>query len=386
MSSLSRLIHRTFATSFSSSTPPQLNPNTVRSLSNDLYKERNLKKLVEKFKKSSESDRFRTKTGVYESTVRRLASAKRFRWIEEILEDQKKYRDISKEGFAVRLISLYGKSGMFDQASKVFDEMPDYKCDRTVKSFNALLGACVNSRKFDKVDGFFRELPETLAVKPDVVSYNTVIKAFCEMGSLDSAVSMVDEMEKNGLEPDLITFNTLLDAFYGDDRFSDGEKIWARMEKKSLVPDIRSYNAKLVGLVSEKKMLEAVELVREFETKGLKPDVFSYNALIKGFCEDGNLEEVKRWYGELEKSECVRDRATYGTLIPFLCEKGDLDWAFELCKDIFERRSLVVNGPVLQLVVDGLAKESKIEEAKKLVQMGKSNNYSRYKLQLPSDK
>ncbi|KAL6990865.1 hypothetical protein U1Q18_008988 [Sarracenia purpurea var. burkii] len=383
MSSLSRLLQRTFATSLSKPLQ-QPNPNSIRHVSNDLYKERNLKKLVEKFKKSCESDRFRTKTGIYESTIRRLASAKRFRWIEEILEDQKKYSDISKEGFAVRLISLYGKSGMFEQASKVFDEMPDYKCDRTVKSFNALLGACVSSKNFDKVDGYFRELPGKLAVKPDVVSYNTVVKAFCKMGLLDSAVSTVDEMEKNGLEPDLITFNTLLDAFYGNGRWVEGENIWARMENKDLVPDIRSYNAKLVGLISEKKMSEAVDLVGELSSKGLKPDVFSYNALIKGNCKDGNLEEVKRWYKELSKSDYAPDRATFGTLLPFVCENGDFDWAFELCKDIFDKRCLV-DGAVLQLVVDGLAKESKIEEAKKLVQLGKSNNYSRYKLKVPSE-
>ncbi|XP_057499652.1 pentatricopeptide repeat-containing protein At3g13160, mitochondrial-like [Actinidia eriantha] len=382
MSSLSRLCRRTFATSLSNPNPNP-NPNYVRSLSNDLYKEHNLKRLVEKFKKSSEVDRFRTKTGIYESTVRRLASAKRFRWIEEILEDQKKYANMSKEGFNVRLISLYGKSGMFDHASKVFDKMPDYKCDRTVLSFNALLGACVNAKKFNMVDGYFRTLPEKLAVKPDVVSYNIVVKALCEMGSLDSAVSTVDEMEKTGLEPDLITFNTLLDAFYGNDRFGDGEKIWAKMEEKNVVPDIRSYNARLAGLACEKKMSEAVDLVGELGSKGLKADVFSYNALVSGYCKNGNLVEVKRWYGELTKSNCVPSRATFRTIVPFVCEKGDLNWAFELCKDIFDKRCLV-DEAVLQLAVDGLVEGSKIGEAKKVVELGTSNNYYRFKLKLPS--
>ncbi|KAA8519936.1 hypothetical protein F0562_014154 [Nyssa sinensis] len=384
MSSISRLLYRSFSSSLP--IPSQTNTATsLGSLSNDLYKEHNLKKLVEKFKKFSESDRFRTKTGIYESTVRRLASAKRFRWIEEILEDQKKYRDISKEGFAVRLISLYGKSGMFDHASKVFDEMPKHECDRTVKSFNALLGACVYSKKFDKADGYFRELPEKLSIKPDVVSYNTLIKAFCEMGSLDSAVSMVDEMEKNGVDPDLITFNTLLDVFYGNNRFVDGEKIWSRMEKKNVVPDIRSYNAKLVGLVSEKKMSEAVKLVEDLGTKELKPDIFSYNALIRGYCEDGDIEEAKRWYGQVANSGCASNKATFSMLVPFVCEKGDFDFAFLLCKKIFDVRCLV-DVALLQLVVDGLVKESKIEEAKMLVELGKSNNYTRYNLKMSSVK
>ncbi|KAG5516607.1 hypothetical protein RHGRI_037361 [Rhododendron griersonianum] len=381
MSFLSRLLHRTFSTS-PSKTPPQ--PNTMESLSTALYKERNLRTLVDKFKSSSDNPRFRTKTAIYDSTVRRLASAKKFRWVKEILEHQKQYHhDISKEGFTARLISLYGKSGMFEQAHKVFDEMPDLKCDRTVKSVNALLGACVNSKKFHKVDMLFRELQEKLGVKPDVISYNTVIKAFCALGSFDSALSIVDEMEKKGVEPDLITFNTLLDGFYWKGRFVDGENIWRKMEKSNVVPDIRSYNAKLVGLVSEKKMIEAVELVGELGSKGVEPDVQSYNALIRGYCKDGNLEEVKRWYGEWEKYDCAPDRATFATLIPFLCEKDELDWAFELCKGVITRRRLV-DGAVLQVVIDALVKESKIEEAKKLAEMGKSNNYTRYKVKVPS--
>lgn len=383
MSSLSRLLYRAFSTALPST--PEPNPNTIKALSNDLFKERNLKRLVEKFKKSSEIERFRCRPGIYKETVHRLATAKKFDWIEEILEDQKKYKDISKEGFVVRLISLYGKSGMFDHAHKMFDEMPDLKCKRTVLSFNALLKACVDSKKFDKVDGFFRELPEKLSIEPDVVSHNVLIKAFCTMGSYDSAISILDDMEKKGLEPDLITFNTLLDGLYGNNRFLDGEKIWALMEKKDIVPDIRSYNSKLLGLVLEKKLSEAVELFKGMGTEGFRGDVFSYNALIKGFCEEGNLEEAKKRYSDLLRIELTPNVTTFATLIPFLCEKGEFDLAFNLCKKIFKRRHLV-DVSVLQLAVDALVKATKVEDAEKLVEMGKSNSYFRYALKLPADK
>ncbi|XP_034697097.1 pentatricopeptide repeat-containing protein At3g13160, mitochondrial-like [Vitis riparia] len=382
MSFLSRRLYRAFSTSTAATAQATGN---LESVFKDIYRERNLKRLVQKFKKSSELDRFRTKTGIYEETVRRLASAKRFRWIEEILEEQKKYKDISREGFAVRLISLYGKSGMFDHAFKVFDEMPDQKCERSVLSFNALLGACVNSKKFDKVEGFFSELPSKLSVEPDLVSYNIVIKGLCDMGSMDSAVGMLDEMEKKSLEPDLITFNTLLNRYYTSGRFLDGEKIWGRMEKKNILPDIRSYNAKLVGLVSEKRMLEGIGLVEEMQTKGIKPDGYSFNALIKGFCNDGKVDEATNWYGKMRENDCSPDKLTFATLVPLYCEKGYFDQAFELCREIFNRKCLV-DEVLLQNAVDGLVKGGKVVEAKKLVQLGNSNSYRRYNLKIPTDK
>ncbi|KAI3495249.1 hypothetical protein L1887_37496 [Cichorium endivia] len=375
MSTVSR-IFRTFSTSVSS--PP------AKSIYEDLYKERNLKRVVEKFKKLSESHLFRKQANVYGNTVRRLASAKKYKWVEEILEDQKQYHEISKEGFAVRLISLYGKSGMFDHASKVFDEMPERKCPQTVKSFNALLGACVNAKKFDKLDGFFRELPEKLSLKPDIVSYNTAIKAFCEMGSFDSAATIFDEIEKNGLEPDLITFNTLLIGFYGNGRFLDGEKFWSKMMNTNLSPDIRTYNAKLVGLVSEKKLDEAIELFNKLESKNLKPDEFSYNAIINGFCNNGDLKEAKNWYAKLGQSDSSPNKATFAALIRLACKTLDFDWAIELFEQTIEEKCLV-DPNVMQLVVDGLVKEKKIEDAKKLVGIGNSNKFRKYNLIVPAD-
>lgn len=383
MSLLCRLLHRNFSTLVRSSSPTTT--ASIKSLSEDLYKERDLKRLVQKFKKASQLYRFRTRNGIYEETVRRLATAKRFKWVEEILEDQKKYEDIAKEGFSARLITLYGISGMYDNAHKTFDELPSKSCPRTVLSFNALLAAYLRSKKFDMVDLLFKELSSKLSIEPNLVSFNTVIKAYCEMDSFDLAISMLQEMDKKGINPDLITFNTLLDGLYRSGRFSDGEKIWSKMDEKNVTPNNRSYNAKLIGLAKEKRTKEAVELFQKMKNEGVKPDMFSFNALIKGFVHAGNLDEAMKWYGEMKNTDYDPNKITFATLLPFLCQQGDLTSAFEVCKEIFNIRSLV-DVALLQLVVNNLVKESMISEAKTIVQLGETNGYCRYKLNLPADK
>jgi pentatricopeptide repeat protein len=189
--------------------------------------------------------------------------------------------------------------------------------------------------------------------------------------------------KRKGLEPDLFTFNTLLNGLYGKGRFSDGEKIWELMQKKNVVPDIRSYNAKLLGLALDKKTKEAMELVEEMKTRAVKPNAFSFNALIKGYVIEGNLEEAKWWYDNIGEGESAPGKKTFEIVVPFVCEKGELELAFELCKEIFKRKFLV-DVSLLQLVVNTLVKESKKEEARKLVQLGKRHSYCRYDLKLPS--
>uniref|UniRef100_A0A7C9CF63 Uncharacterized protein n=1 Tax=Opuntia streptacantha TaxID=393608 RepID=A0A7C9CF63_OPUST len=353
----------------------------LASISRVIYKEPDLKRVVDAFKEYSADKNFRKKTTYYEHFVKRLANAKSFQWIEEILEKHKDYPEITTEGFVVRIISLYGKAGMFDHAHKLFDEMPQLPCSRTVKSFNALLGACVSSGKFGEVDGLFREIPSKLSIKPNTVSYNTLIKAFCDMGSLDSALLMFHEMAKEGLKPNLITFNTLLDALYKKDRFLDGEKMWDLMEEYNVVPDIISHNMKLHGLVCNKKVHEAVDLVAEMKSKGLKPDVFTYNTLFKGLCNvEENLEEAKRWYSDMMKAKCVPNRLTFATLLIFACDRGDFLFGSKLCRAMMYYQCELNDRPLLQKVVDGLVKQSNIKEAETLLQL-----FQRSKLKMPQE-
>ncbi|CAK7350831.1 unnamed protein product [Dovyalis caffra] len=420
MSSLSRLIRRTFSSAASAAattTATSVTSAKAKSLSQILYEERNLKELVEKFKNASLDDHFRTRNDIYKVTIRRLAAARKFHYVEEILEDQKQYKDMSAEDFNARLMNLYGIAGMFDNARKVFDEMLERNCPRTVMSLNALLGACVNSKKFDEVEGLLKGLSKELKIEPDLVSYNMVVKAFCEMGSLDSAVSLLDEMEKKGLvpdlitfttllhgfyengrvddgeriwdrmkeksiEPDLITFNTLLHGFYANGRFVDGEQIWDRMKEKNVEPDNRSYGARVLGMALEKKMKDAVKVVEEMKSRGLKLNHFIYHDLIRGFVNEDDLEEAKHWYGDIRENGCKPNRYTFETLIPFSVEKGDLAFAFELCEHVILSK-FAVKKTLIQPVVDALAKESKIKAAKELVHLGKSRRPHPYNLKLP---
>ena len=161
--------------------------------------------------------------------------------------------------------------------------------------------------------------------------------------------------------------------------------MWEQMGVKNVAPGVRSYCSKLVGLAEVKKAGEAVELFREMEKVGVKPDLFCINAVIKGFVNEGNLDEAKKWFGEIAKSEYDPDKNTYSIIVPFLCEKGDFKTAIDMCKEIFNNRCRV-DATLLQGVVDKLASEGMDTEAKEIVEIGKTNRYCRYRLDLPAEK
>ncbi|CAA6658278.1 unnamed protein product [Spirodela intermedia] len=346
----------------------------VEEVVGDLFNERDLHRLVSRFKEASACRRFRSKHRVYEVAVQRLAAAGRHDGVEEILEDQKRYgEDIAREGFAARVIGLYGKAGMAAAAEETFRQLPSLGCCRTALSFNALLSACSAAADPERIDELFRSIPaECPGIAPDKVSYNILIKSMCRRSDLDGAMCLLEMMEERGAEPNLITFNTLLDGFYSHGRFSDAEKIWELMAQK-----------KSEGLVLGSRTTEAAEIVERLPGMGLRPDTFTFNSLIKGHCEAGNLDDARKVFENLTKNGCRPNRETFETMVPRLCQAGELDLALSMCKESISRKCCVT-AEILQEVADSLSACSRADDAEKLVKLSWLKNYDEMSVRMPS--
>ncbi|XP_060193587.1 small ribosomal subunit protein mS78 (rPPR3a)-like, partial [Lycium barbarum] len=321
--------------------------------------------IVDSFKISSECPNFRRECFHYETAIRQLIKAKHFSGIIDIIEHQKRYPDIRNESFVK----------MYTHARQLFDEMPQLNCPRTVFSFNALLEAYLKSERYNKIADLFRELPTKLSIEPDIVSYNTAIKALCKVGSLDSAVYLMDEIENHGIKLNTVTCNTLLSAFHENKRFTEAESLWIMMEKRNIVPNLCSYNIKLISLVKANEVSKAIQFFEEIVSKGFKPDPFSYSAMIKMCVRVRNLEDAKMWYEKMMQSGCLPDYKLFTTLTTFACSAHDFDFALHSRKGIHNN--------VMQRVVNGLVEHSKVENAKELVKLAESYKSFHYELSLP---
>ncbi|XLS47708.1 hypothetical protein HN51_022066, partial [Arachis hypogaea] len=49
-----------------------------------------------------------------------------------------------------------------------------------------------------------------LGVLPDVVTYNTLIDAYCRLDCVDTGYSILNRMKEAGIPPDVISYNSLI--------------------------------------------------------------------------------------------------------------------------------------------------------------------------------
>merc|ERR1719261_319336 len=99
-----------------------------------------------------------------------------------------------------------------------------------------MLDANARTGKMDRADELFREM-QASGVSPDVITYSTLVKGYCQAGDIDKGYQVLNEMVKNGVhEPDEILYNSLLDGCAKQHRLDDALKLLDDMQDASVVP------------------------------------------------------------------------------------------------------------------------------------------------------
>lgn len=346
-----------------------------------LKAERDPERLFQLFKANAHNRLVVENRFAFEDTVSRLAGAGRFDYIEHLLEHQKTLPQGRREGFIVRIIMLYGKAGMIKQAVDTFYDMHLFGCQRTVKSFNAALKVLTQSHDLEAIDLFLRDVPFKFGIELDVFSVNIVIKALCDMDILDKAYMVMIEMEKAGVKPDVVTYTTLISAFYKSNRWEVGNGLWNLMVMKGCLPNLATFNVRIQYLVNRRRAWQANSLMGMMEYLGITPDEVTYNLVIKGFCQAGYLEMAKKVYSALHGKGYKPNVKIYQTMIHYLCKGGEFDMAYTMCKDCMNR-NWSLNVDTIYKLLEGLKGNGEIDKVKVILRLARKRVPSFSKNQL----
>ncbi|CAN0876873.1 Pentatricopeptide repeat-containing protein At1g80150, mitochondrial [Linum grandiflorum] len=329
-----------------------------------LKRERDPEKLYNIFKANARNRLVIENRFAFEDTVSRLAGAKRFDYIEDLLEQQKSLPQGRREGFIVRIIMLYGKAGMAEHALNTFYDMHQSK--RTAKSFNAALKVLTTTRDTAAIETFLSKVLERYEIELDLYSLNIATKAFCDLEHLDKAFLVMARMKKLGIKPDVITYTILIAAFYRNNRFEIGNGLWNLMVLKGCFPNLATFNVRIQYLVNVRQAWKANDVMLLMQKVGILPDETTYNLVIKGFFRAGYPEMAKRVYSALHGRGFKPNVKIYQTMVHYLCKGGELDLAYTLCTKCMKKNWFLSVDSIYGLV-DALKKNGKLDKGRMIM-------------------
>lgn len=156
------------------------------------------------------------------------------------------------------LIDVACKAGKPEMAFEAFSKMRESDVDVQVGTLNRLIHATgLNAKEDETSFEAVLELYEAmkrLGVKPDAITYGSLISTCAKAREASVAIDLYEEMRKEGVEPNRILFNVLINALGRSNRGDEAMKYFDIMQSqaetnKNLEPNRETYTALFDALI-----------------------------------------------------------------------------------------------------------------------------------------
>lgn len=183
-----------------------------------------------------------------------------FRWM------QKQRWYIADNGVYSKLISVMGKKGQTRMAMWLFSEMRNSGCRPDSSVYNSLITAHLHSKDkvkaLSKALGYFRKMKGMERCKPNIVTYNILLRAFAQAGNVEQVNDLFKDLEESIVSPDVYTFNGVMDAYGKNRMIPEMESVLSRMKSSQCKPDIITFNL-LIDSYGKRQEFEKMEQVMQ---------------------------------------------------------------------------------------------------------------------------
>ncbi|XP_020588660.1 putative pentatricopeptide repeat-containing protein At1g02420 [Phalaenopsis equestris] len=293
--------------------------------------------------------------------------------VRQTVESFRKFRRLvpafNTDCFNALLRTLCQEKSMTDARNVYHGLKHEFKPN--LQTFNILLSGWKSP---EDAEAFFNEMAE-LGVKPDLVSYNSLIDVYCKNRQMSKAYKVFDEMREKDFAPDVITYTSIIGGLGLVGQPDKAREVLKEMWEMGgqCRPDAAAYNAAIRNYCIAKRLGHAFALMEEMEGRGLPPNPTSYNLFFRCFYWANDLESAWRLYRRMRKQGCLPNTQSCMFLVRMCRRKEEVGMAMELWRDMVGNGfgSLVLVSDVL---FDLLCDLGKLDEAERcfveMVDMG----------------
>ncbi|GAV87652.1 PPR domain-containing protein/PPR_2 domain-containing protein/PPR_3 domain-containing protein [Cephalotus follicularis] len=271
-----------------------------------------------------------------------------------------------------------------------------YSCSYRDLWHDTLQHHIFSPRNIDAALSCYRKIRE-VGLYPDVVTHRAVLYILCERNMVQDVVSVLEEMEKSGMNIDghsvpilmkmyinkglldraKILFETcqsdvelssktraaIIDAYAEKGLWSEAEAVFHG--KRDLVAerkDVVEHNVMIKAYGKAKLYDKAFSLFREMRNYGTWPDECTYNSLIQMSSGGDLVDQARELLSEMQRAGFKPQCSTFSSVIACYARLGQLSVAVDVFQEM-ARAGVKPNEVVYGSLINGFAETGRVEEA-----------------------
>merc|ERR1719247_492357 len=277
---------------------------------------------------------------------------------------EKEEVDISKH---VAMMRARSKENDLEGAMQVFRKLQASGVQLTALAYNALLDACVQCGKVNVALQHFKEMKDLGLV--DVVSYNTLLKAYLKQGQILKARKLLSEMAESDIQANQVTYNEMLNALVTT---KDRKEMWALVREMNAIgmkPNSVTCSIILKSLTAHSATDDVRQAMALIDDMSEEMDEVLFASVIEACVRIGQLDLLSQKLQQYAAKGGLAGLSapTYGSMIKAYGRARDIERVRELWAEM-RRRDIRPTSITLGCMVDALVCNSQPEEALRLVE------------------
>ncbi|GAB4822151.1 hypothetical protein N2152v2_009197 [Parachlorella kessleri] len=161
-------------------------------------------------------------------------------------------------------------------------------------------------------------------LSPDMVSYNTVLKACANAFQLGRAMDVYREMVQRGVRPNITSYNCLIGAASDAGSYAALQQIGDWLDSADLEVRASCINAFVSGLVKVGHWDEAVSRFQAMlaPSSPVRPTASTFNTIMSGYMKHGEYGKVRDVFEDMLALGLSPSIVTYNTLLSSFASLG----------------------------------------------------------------
>ncbi|KAH7307012.1 hypothetical protein KP509_22G042200 [Ceratopteris richardii] len=200
------------------------------------------------------------------------------------------HSEIIKEGIldhdivlGTALIDMYCKCGSFDRGHGLLQELPAHDSF----SWTAFI-SCAADQGFGEESLRCFEQMQQQGIRPDVVTWASILKACGSIGAATRGEEIHNEIERRGLLQDnVLLLNAVVHMYAKCGALEKSQQVFEKLP----VQEVVTWNALITGYAQKGSSQNAFKCLQRMEQKGLPPDLVTYLCLLNVCSHSGLLDE-----------------------------------------------------------------------------------------------
>ncbi|KAL1198002.1 putative pentatricopeptide repeat-containing protein [Cardamine amara subsp. amara] len=249
-----------------------------------------------------------------------------------------------------KIIRIYRDNGMWKKALGIVEEIREIGLPMDVEIYNSVIDTFGKYGQLDEAVLVLWKMQSCNDVKPNISTWNSLIRWHCHHGKLDIALELFAMMQDQGIYPDPRIFVNLITRFgengnwnmiskhfevveckkHKDARaiygalvqiigqfgsFQDVEELVGKLKSQGVAPSANMFCTLANAYAQQGLCKQTVKVLKMMENEGIEPNLIMLNVLINAFGTAGKHMEALSIYHHIKESGFTPDVVTYSTLM-----------------------------------------------------------------------